>query len=86
MNNHSWLKEKGFIGFTNKYLEYHIQRAKADEQIDIQIFTKLVKLDTKLGTKDSEQLCCCLDYTTRSDIIKVYIYILNDGFKIISDF
>ena len=52
------------------------QESKSDNEIDIQVFDKLVQLDSKLGTTASEQLTCCLEYTTRSDIIEVYFFFL----------
>ena len=50
---------------------HFIKKSDADDKIDIPLYTKLVKLDTKLGTKVSEQLFKCLCSTTRLDIIKV---------------
>ena len=50
------------------------------DEINIQVYTKLVQLDSKLGTTSSEQLGCCLKYTTRSNIIKVQISCLNSRF------
>lgn len=43
----------------------------AVDKIDIEVYTKLFELDSKLGTTASEQLRRCLQNTIRSDIIKV---------------
>ena len=47
------------------------QKSKSNDVIDIQVYTELVQLDSIIGTTASEQLFMCLQYTTRSDIIKV---------------
>ena len=47
------------------------KESRSDEKIDKELYAELVKLDTRLGTKASDQLHKCLLYTTRSDIIKV---------------
>ena len=64
----------GWAGFANLYLRRFEKESKSDNEIDIQVYDKLVQLDSKLGTTASEQLTCCLVYTTRSDIIKVYFF------------
>ena len=71
MNEYEIVKKKGFVGFADKYL-YQF-KSKSQDQIDIHIYAKLVKLDTRLGTTASEQLRWCLEFTSRSDIIKVTI-------------
>ena len=43
----------------------------ADDNLDSQVYTQLIRLDSKLGTTPSEQLLKCLLLTTRWDIIKV---------------
>ena len=57
--------------------------SKTEDKIDIQVYTKLVKLDSKIGTTASKQLFWCLRFTTRSDIIEVLIFVLNLHFKMI---
>ena len=44
---------------------------KSDDEFDKELYSKLVELEKRLGTKASEQLYYCLYHTTRSDIIKV---------------
>ena len=68
------LKKGGFVGFAHGYLHQCDKKSKTGDEIDLQIFTKLVQLDSRLGTSLSEQLRMCLQYTTRSDIIKVFIF------------
>ena len=67
------LKKKGWIGFAEFYLHLCIKESQSDDQIDIHAYTKLVDLDAKFGTKALEQLILCMEWTTRSDVIKVWI-------------
>ena len=60
----------GFVGFANDYLERCYRKSKSNDKINKEVYTKLVELDKRLGTKASDQLYECLKYTTRSDIIK----------------
>ena len=60
-----------FVGFASKYLERFDEESKSDREIDREIYSKLVQLDSRLGTRASDQLYKCLSLTTRSDIIKV---------------
>ena len=62
---------RNFVGFAHKYLYKFKFESMSDDQIDIEVYAKLVKLDSRLGTTASEQLAKCLQFTTRSDIIKV---------------
>ena len=62
---------KDYVGFAEVYLERCDKESKSDDEIDKEIYTKLVKLDTRLGTTATEQLIECLDHTLNLDIIKV---------------
>ena len=58
-------------GFAQKYLNQFYVESKSDDEIDVEIYKQLCKLDSKLGKTASERLRLCLQHTTRSDIIKV---------------
>ena len=60
-----------YVSFAEVYLERFDKESKSDREIDREIYSKLVQLDSRLGTRASEQLFWCLSLTTRSDIIKV---------------
>ena len=91
LKEYDGLKKRGFAGFASRYLQEcvesksdnkinlhgYIVKSNSDERIDIQVYTKLVQLDSRLGTTASEQLAKCLLLTSRSDIIKVFIFALN---------
>ena len=86
MNEYEELRNAGLYGFANAYLYRCDTKAKLDNEIDVEVYTKLVELDSKLGTTASKQLGKCLLYTTRSDIIQVLIFAQNPRFKIILDY
>ena len=59
------------VGLPSNTKKTFDKESKSDEKIDTELYAELVKLDTRLGTKASDQLHKCLLHTTRSDIIKV---------------
>ena len=61
----------GVVGYAQLYLYCREKKSVSEEEIDIQVYKKLVALDTKIGTTASEQLFTCLLHTSRWDIIKV---------------
>ena len=64
-------RKKGAVGFGHVYLKRCNKESKKGDKIDVEVYSKLVELDARLGTKASEQLYECLARTTRWDIIKV---------------
>ena len=72
VNEYESLRKKGYVGFAEVYLKRCDKESKSDDEIDKEIYTKLVKLDTRLGTTAGEQLFGCVFYTLNLDIIKVY--------------
>lgn len=86
VNEYQELRKAGPYGFADAYLNSCNTKAKSDDEIDVEVYTKLVELDSKLGTTASKQLDRCLFYTTRSDIIQVLIFAQNSRFKIILDY
>ena len=61
---------KNLAGFASVYLRRCNKESKSNDEIDKELYAELVKLDTRLGTRASDQLYECLSHTTRSDIIK----------------
>ena len=68
MRNHG-VKEMS-LGFAAYYL-IKCEESKSEDEIDIQVYTQLMEVDSRLGLSAAEQLYACLFITTRSDIIKV---------------
>ena len=74
VNEYESLRKKDYVGFADVYLkrcEEEFESSEFNYEIDEKMYTKLVKLDTRLGTTAGEQLFWCLYYTTRLDIIQV---------------
>ena len=72
VNEYESLRKEGWVGFAEVYL----WRCEAEwitdkDEIDKEIYTKCVELDTRLGTTAAEQLIGCVQYTLNLDIIKV---------------
>ena len=62
-DSYDTIRENEFIGFAHFYLHN-----SSDPESDI--YKKLIEIDSRLGTTDSEQLYGCL--STNSDFIKVW--------------
>ena len=75
MNEFERLRNSKWVGFAHVYLDKLNKESKSNDEIDIEVFSKLVQLDKKLGTTASEHLIECLLKTTRSEIIKVLSFI-----------
>ena len=79
MNEYEDLRKKNLVGFAEVYLCRSTCRcnkeSNSDDGIDKKVYSMLVDLDTRLGTKASEQLYKCLYRTTRTDIIKVQSFV-----------
>ena len=76
MNEYERLRKTGWVGFAQVYLNQCSKESKSNDGIDKEVYSKLVELDTRLGTTASEQLFGSLCKTTRSDIIKVEHFLL----------
>ena len=71
VNEYESLRKKDYVGFAEVYLKRCDEESKSNDEIDKEIYSKLVKLDTRLGTTAGEQLFGCLEHTLNLDIIKV---------------
>ena len=70
VNENECVKEANYIGFGHFYFQRNKESNQGDEN-DKEVYTKLVELDTRLGTPPTEQLFMCIYYTLDPDIIKV---------------
>ena len=73
MTEYEKLREEGWVGFAEVYLQRCDKESKTENIADVQLYKKLVELDTRLGTTAGTRLFDCLFRTTRWDIIKVLI-------------
>ena len=71
MNEYECFRKMNYLGFADLYLQRCDKRSHPNNVIDKELYSKLVELDTRLGTTAGEQLFGSLQYTTRWDIIKV---------------
>ena len=74
-NEFDVLREKhGYVGYANYYLRECWNEAEFENEADVTIYKKLLEIDSKLGTTQSEQLFECVFHSLRMDLIKVRIY------------
>ena len=71
VNENECVKKANYIGFGHFYLSRCSQESQSGNDIVKQVYSKLVELDTRLGTPPSEQLFHCILYTLDWDILKV---------------
>ena len=75
VNEYESLRKDDWVGFADVYLVKCYEESDADNKVDIPLYTKLVELDSKLGTNASEQLRSCINITTEWNFIKVFLVI-----------
>ena len=71
MNEYDGLRNRNWVGFAHIYLNRCNKDSEIENIADTQVYSKLVELDSRLGTTATEQLFECLWYTIRLDILKV---------------
>ena len=64
-------EKHGFVGYANYYLLGCWDESELKNKADVEIYKELLKIDSKLGTTQSEQLRWCLAYLPRKDLIEV---------------
>ena len=67
------LREIGCVGYAHYYLNQCWNKSELKNKADVTIYKKLLEIDAKLGTTQSEQLCECVFYSLQIDLIKVWI-------------
>ena len=71
LNENECLKKSNYIGFAHFYFSQCNQESQSNNEIVKEVYTKLIELDTRLGTQPSEQLFMCVFHTPDLDILKV---------------
>ena len=71
VNEYEYLRKKNYVGFGEVYLKRCEEESKSNDEIDKEVYSKLVELDTRLGTTATDQLFVGIYYTLNLDIIKV---------------
>ena len=71
--DYNWIKKRtSDYGYAGYYLRNCWNDSKLINEADVEVYKRLVDIDTNLGTKLSLQLWRCLRWTTRWDILKVW--------------
>ena len=65
------LREDGFVGCADYYLSECWNESELKNKADVAVYKKLLEIDSKLGTTQSEQLLKCLRYSRRKNLIEV---------------
>ena len=86
VNEYESVRKYNFVGFANVYLFRCNKKSSTGDNIDVEFYARLIELDTKFGTRSSEQLFRCLLLTTRWNIIKVKIDTRGKLVNIILDY
>ena len=56
MTEYEKLRKDDYVGFADIYLQRCDKESKSENIADVQLYTKLVELDTRLGTTATKQL------------------------------
>ena len=70
-NNFDVLREDGYVGYANYYLQECYDESELINKAEIKIYKKLLEIDAKLGTTSTEQLIWCVFNSIRMDLFKV---------------
>ena len=65
------LRELGFVGYANYYLQQCYDDSQLVNKANVTIYGQLLEIDSKLGTTQSEQLFECVFQSVRMNLIKV---------------
>ena len=65
------IRKSGGVGYGHYYLAKCWNKTELKNEADVAIYNKLLEIDSKLGTTQSEQLLWCLAYSPRKDLIEV---------------
>ena len=71
VEKHDKLREFGYVGYANYYLQKCWDKSELKNKADVSIYKQLLEIDAKLGTTQSEQLFWCVFYSLRMDLIQV---------------
>ena len=84
--DYDWIKKTTRdVGYAGYYLFRSWNYSKKINEADAKVYQRLNDIDIKLGTELSRQLLCCLCWTTRWDIIKVFSFSSNARLKFYLD-
>ena len=70
VNDNDRVKKANYIGYAHFYCRRY-KESKPEDEIDEEVYSKFVKMDTRLGTSPTEQLFMSIFSTLDLEIIKV---------------
>ena len=70
-NEFDVLRKVGYVGYAQYYLQQCWNKSELKNKADVIIYKKLLEIDSKLGTTQTEQLFGCVFHSLRIDLIKV---------------
>ena len=76
VNENECVKKANYDGFGHFYYQRY-KESKPENEIDEEVYSKFVQLDTRLGTSSSEQLFLSVFLTLDLEIIKVCFQFKN---------
>ena len=80
--DYDWIiKNASNCGYAGFYLRNCWNDSIETNEADVEVYKRLVDIDTNLGTELHNQLLKCLYWTTRWDIIKVLNFLLMKDLK-----
>ena len=65
------LRKDNLIGFASYYLQKCYDESEWVNNADVETYKTLIEIDSKLGTKHTDQLIECLYESIRIDLVKV---------------
>ena len=71
VEKHDKLRELGYVGYANYYLQQCWNKSESKNKADVTIYKQLLEIDSKLGTTQSEQLFECVFNSVRMNLIQV---------------
>ena len=77
MFDYDALRKVGYAGYAEYYIRKCWDESEMKNKADVTIYKQFLKIDSKLGTTQTEQLFTCLFYSPRKDLIEVGINFLS---------
>ena len=73
ISEHSFdvLRSRDYGGYAHYYLKESYDDSELINKAEIEIYKKLLEIDSKLGTAQTEQLFACVMFSLRMDLITV---------------
>ena len=71
LNDYDKMRESNHAGYASYYLFKCWDKSELKNKADVTTYKKLLEIDSKLGTTQTEQLFECVFYSLRIDLIEV---------------